>query len=162
MHCSPLTTYRMASTVVSCPGKVLFAGGYLVLDRAHKGFVVSTPSRFYTVVQEQPASTQDGPAGSAGGQGFEVRVVSPQFDDGEWSYRATRTAAEWTVDEVAIDGSSPNTFVHLSVRAALQVASALRPDASFRSLEVTVVGSNDFYSQDRAVRRAFSYSRAHS
>ncbi|GAA6009539.1 phosphomevalonate kinase [Rhodotorula paludigena] len=139
----------MASTVVSCPGKVLFAGGYLVLDRAHKGFVVSTPSRFYTVVQDQPASVQDGSAGSTGADGFEVRVVSPQFDDGEWSYRATRTAAEWTVDEVAVDGSSPNTFVHLSVRAALQVASALRPDASFRSLEVTVVGSNDFYSQDR-------------
>lgn len=39
----------------------------------------------------------------------------------------------------------------LSVRAALQVASAVKPSASFRSLEVTIVGSNDFYSQSRTV-----------
>ena len=42
--------------------------------------------------------------------------------------------------------------MHLSVRAALQVASALNPSASFRPLEVTIVGSNDFYSQSRTVR----------
>lgn len=40
------------STVVSCPGKVFLAGGYLVLDRQHQGFVVATPSRFFTVVKE--------------------------------------------------------------------------------------------------------------
>ncbi|KAJ6625633.1 phosphomevalonate kinase [Mycena sp. CBHHK59/15] len=38
----------MDATVVSSPGKVLVAGGYLVLDRAYSGVVVSTSSRFYT------------------------------------------------------------------------------------------------------------------
>lgn len=47
--------------------------------------------------------------------------------------------------------SSTNTFVHLSVQAALQVASALSPSATFGPLEVTIVGSNDFYSQSRSV-----------
>ncbi|GAA6054302.1 hypothetical protein JCM3770_001423 [Rhodotorula araucariae] len=129
------------STVVSCPGKVFFAGGYLVLDRAHQGFVVATPSRFYTVVQAQDGHrTEDG---------FEIRVVSPQFDDGLWLYEARRVDGEWTLDEVKREGSSSNPFVFLSIRATLQVASALNPSATFGPLEVTIVGSNDFYSQSR-------------
>ncbi|BGO92657.1 hypothetical protein NBRC10512_008186 [Rhodotorula toruloides] len=131
-------------TVVSCPGKVLVAGGYLVLDRQHQGFVSATPSRFYTVVQ-------DAGEASAGVERFAITVVSPQFDDGRWEYEAHRDDGEWVVDAVEGEGSSSNTFVHLSIQAALQVASALEPAATFGPLEVTIVGSNDFYSQSRSV-----------
>ncbi|BGP33337.1 phosphomevalonate kinase [Rhodotorula toruloides] len=130
-------------TVVSCPGKVLVAGGYLVLDRQHQGFVSATPSRFYTVVQ-------DGGKADAGVERFSIAVVSPQFDQGRWEYKARREDGEWIVDAVVRDGSSSNTFVHLSVQAALQLASALNPSATFGPLEVTIVGSNDFYSQSRS------------
>ncbi|GAA5846388.1 hypothetical protein JCM9279_001354 [Rhodotorula babjevae] len=140
------TTDQRAPTVVSCPGKVFLAGGYLVLDRAHQGYVVATPSRFFTVVNEVQ---QGEPGAAAGGADFGIEVVSPQFDDGRWRYEARRADGEWTVDEDKSQGSASNSFVHLSVRAALQVASALNPSASFRPLEVTIVGSNDFYSQSR-------------
>jgi hypothetical protein len=63
----------MATTCVSAPGKVLLAGGYLVLDRAHAGVVVSTSARFYTAIR----------SGSGAGT---VRVRSPQFEGGEWVY----------------------------------------------------------------------------
>jgi phosphomevalonate kinase len=160
------------ATVVSCPGKVLLAGGYLVLDRAHDGLVVATPSRFYTVVREdesqEPVQTEQEAQDS-----FRVWVSSPQFDDGEWEYEAKKTDGEWVVTAVQKEGfvrlfetistvdllipaffsrSSSNTFVHLSVQATLQVATALSPSASHRSLAVTIVGSNDFYSQSRTVR----------
>ncbi|BGP17625.1 hypothetical protein JCM10213_001276 [Rhodosporidiobolus nylandii] len=134
------------ATVVSCPGKVLLAGGYLVLDPKHNGFVISTPSRFYTVVQDRQGE-QDG-TGEAE-ERFRVRVTSPQFDDGLWEYEATKADGEWVVTAVQAEGASSNTFVHLSVQASLQVAAALAPSASFRSLDVTIVGSNDFYSQSR-------------
>jgi phosphomevalonate kinase len=64
----------MEATVVSSPGKVLIAGGYLVLDRVYAGVVVSTSSRFYTVVQT-----------SASGDGL-ITVRSPQFLSATWVY----------------------------------------------------------------------------
>jgi len=63
-------------TVVSAPGKVLVAGGYLVLDPAYSGIVVSTSSRFYTVIQR---------SSNAG----EIQVRSPQFNAATWKYATT-------------------------------------------------------------------------
>ena len=71
----------MPTTLVSSPGKVLVAGGYLVLDPKYSGVVVSTSSRFYTVIDtisEPPAPGQDGP--------IQIRVRSPQFLDATWVY----------------------------------------------------------------------------
>lgn len=62
------------ATVVSSPGKVLAAGGYLVLDPAYSGVVISTSSRFYAVVQD--LSRVD-----------EIQVRSPQFTDAVWNYQ---------------------------------------------------------------------------
>ena len=93
------------STVVSCPGKVFLAGGYLVLDRQHQGFVVATPSRFFTVVKEAPHHAPGAPAQGAGEEDrFEVAVVSPQFDDGRWRYEARRVQGEWVVEEQKQEG----------------------------------------------------------
>ncbi|GAA5961348.1 hypothetical protein JCM3765_004382 [Sporobolomyces pararoseus] len=142
---------RAEPVVVSCPGKVLVAGGYLVLDRNHKGFVISTPSRFYTVVQEQNSSESDQSSFSDSQteeRKVKLSVKSPQFDDGVWEYEATRRDGEWHVAEVGSQGSS-NSFVHLSLQSTLQVATALSPSSKINDLLITIVGSNDFYSQSR-------------
>lgn len=60
---------------MSASGKVLIAGGYLVLDPKYSGVVVSTSSRFYTVVQTL-----------ASGKANLVIVKSPQFKEALWSY----------------------------------------------------------------------------
>ena len=68
-------------TVVSSPGKVLLAGGYLVLDPKYSGIVVSTSSRFYTVVEDgvrDGARESDSP--------IQIRVRSPQFVSATWIY----------------------------------------------------------------------------
>ncbi|GAA5962554.1 hypothetical protein JCM21900_003675 [Sporobolomyces salmonicolor] len=139
----------MVTSVVSCPGKVLLAGGYLVLDRQHQGFVVSTPSRFFTVVDD---ITQEGNAGDHQAADGRIRLTvrSPQFEDGLWEYEAVQEEGEWTVKEHKKEGGSSNSFVHLSLQATLQLASALSPSTPFRSLDITIVGSNDFYSQSRS------------
>lgn len=66
------------------------AGGYLVLDPAYSGIVVSTSSRFYTVVQEDVTS---------GGAG-EIQIRSPQFLDASWKYSA-KVGERVTVDQIA-------------------------------------------------------------
>lgn len=60
-------------TTVSAPGKVLIAGGYLVLDQQYSGLVVAATSRFYTVIK-------------AGQRKNLVRVRSPQFVNANWAY----------------------------------------------------------------------------
>ena len=65
------------AVIVSAPGKVLVAGGYLVLDQKYSGVVVSTSSRFYTVIQHLEGLKS---------RKREIYVKSPQFDGAEWFY----------------------------------------------------------------------------
>lgn len=74
-------------TVVSSPGKVLIAGGYLVLDPKYSGIVVSTSSRFYTAVQAYPGSAN------------RIRVRSPQFVNAIWEYSVTAAGASVVVED---------------------------------------------------------------
>lgn len=83
----------MEEIVVSAPGKVLIAGGYLVLDPAYSGVVISTTSKFYTVIRSlksgstTPAAPAAPPAPAAPAAPLPlVRVRSPQFVNAEWRY----------------------------------------------------------------------------
>ncbi|TFY59322.1 hypothetical protein EVG20_g7832 [Dentipellis fragilis] len=130
----------MAATVVSAPGKVLLAGGYLVLDPAYSGVVVSTSSRFYTVVQP-----------GASGQ---IRVRSPQFVDGLWTYAVAQEAGRVLVTPA---DNAKNKFVHLAIQKTFALAYELKGPEEFTQhlgagLDITIAGDNDFYSQQDQVR----------
>jgi phosphomevalonate kinase len=60
---------------VSAPGKVLLAGGYLVLDRAYTGLVFGLSARIHVVVQD-----------AVDHEANEIVVQSPQFREAEWRY----------------------------------------------------------------------------
>jgi len=66
------------TVAVSAPGKVLLAGGYLVLDRAYNGLVFGLDARIHIVIQDIP--TRNGVTLS------EITVQSPQFLDAVWEY----------------------------------------------------------------------------
>lgn len=66
------------TTAVSAPGKVLLAGGYLVLDRAYNGLVFGLSARI-NVVAEQIHTSE-------GVQLSEIVVESPQFLEAQWRY----------------------------------------------------------------------------
>lgn len=148
----------MSSTVVSAPGKVLAAGGYLVLDPAYSGVVISTSSRFYTIVRENPFASA-----------ATIRVRSPQFVSATWLYNVTFSSTveiEPAEEKSAFDflihiarspylsarSTSANKFVHLALQSTLVLAvqiiglDAVRKGLS-TPLDVTIVGDNDFYSQ---------------
>jgi phosphomevalonate kinase len=63
----------------SAPGKVLLAGGYLVLDRAHTGLVFGLDARIHVHVQELATSY-------TGVCLQKIIVRSPQFPGAEWRY----------------------------------------------------------------------------
>ena len=62
-------------TAISAPGKVLLAGGYLVVDRDYQGLVFGLSARINVVVRDHKGS----PNGT-------VTVHSPQFDGAVWDY----------------------------------------------------------------------------
>ncbi|KAL1673938.1 ribosomal protein S5 domain 2-type protein [Schizophyllum commune] len=134
-------TAPASPTIVSAPGKVLIAGGYLVLDPAYSGVVVSTSSRFYTVVRD----AEDVGKGK-------IRVRSPQFTNATWEYSVTKTEDEKLSVEASADNSSKNKFVQLALeKTAALAAEKLGVDTVSKALEagtdIAIVGDNDFYSQ---------------
>ena len=68
----------MSPVTVSAPGKVLLAGGYLVLDRKYNGLVFGLDARIHVSVS---------PVESTSGVSFsEITVESPQFREAVWRY----------------------------------------------------------------------------
>jgi len=153
----------MATTIVSAPGKVLLAGGYLVLDPAYSGLVVATSSRFYCVVRPASPSTSSG-----------ITVRAGQFpaESSIWTYSLTPTDNGL---EVSANGEGRNKFVEITLRNAVQVIvetvaareGATAGDAARKvlegidgGLEVIVLADNDFYSQRDQVSPADDHKQA--
>ena len=67
---------------VSAPGKVLFSGGYLVLDREHTGLVFGLDARIHVHIQCLKSSD---PSPAA-----QLEVCSPQFLKAKWAYTYQR------------------------------------------------------------------------
>ncbi|KIY50362.1 phosphomevalonate kinase [Fistulina hepatica ATCC 64428] len=125
--------------VVSAPGKVLIAGGYLVLDPAYSGLVVSTSSRFYTVIRAETSTTS------------RICVRSPQFTNATWDYNVSSVAAQVTV-EPSPENASKNKFVHLALQKTITLAVEVKGASSVKDIlskgtDIAIVGGNDFYSQ---------------
>ena len=62
------------TTAVSAPGKVLIAGGYLVLDPKYTGLVFGLSARIHVLVKDSESEKA------------EIGVESPQFQQAQWQY----------------------------------------------------------------------------
>ena len=91
-------------TAASAPGKVLLAGGYLVLDRAYTGLVFGLDARIHVVVE--PLQTSEGVTLS------EIIVRSPQFRAAEWRYSYRKVEDEGGVEVVQLKGSAMSPSTH--------------------------------------------------
>ncbi|KAF8893327.1 phosphomevalonate kinase [Infundibulicybe gibba] len=126
------------ATVVSSPGKVLIAGGYLVLDPLYSGTIVSTSSRFYAVVRDNAAVSN------------RVQVWSPQFIEAKWEY-SIQFGTSISVDP-APENESKNKFVQLAIQSTLTLAMEMKglphvKTTLSKGIDIAMVGDNDFYSQ---------------
>ncbi|KAL7752635.1 phosphomevalonate kinase [Sorochytrium milnesiophthora] len=148
----------MSAVAVSAPGKVLIAGGYLVLDRQYAGTVVATDSRFYCIVQQVPGT-------HTSSTGFiNITVRSPQFEDPDRRY-----SLAWDADVMPkiTALSEPNPYIDNAVRLSLVYAAGMLGIDAFAAvlrlgdLVLTVLGDNDFYSQrEELAARSLSPSSA--
>lgn len=135
------------TVTISCPGKVLIAGGYLVLERPNVGVTIAGTSRFFTTIHffEQPVVTGDD-------KSFSIHVSSPQFyEEYKYKYDIENNSL------LAFPGSPGNTFVEKCLYMTLafikhfigieQYEASLKILAKRGHLGIKLRADNDFYSQ---------------
>lgn len=127
----------MSAITFSAPGKILLTGGYLVLDPAYSGLVLSLSARIYVKVG-QSRSTQTS----------QIFVKSPQFLNATWSFSILDAVVK------ANDPETDNPFVREAIQTVL-VYLDLATDAT--SLEITIYADNQYYSLPKTQKR-FSQS----
>lgn len=84
------------STAVSAPGKVLLAGGYLVLDRGYTGLVFGLNARIHVIIKDVNTSP--------GVELSEIQVKSPQFQLAQWNYGYRLTDNNGGVEVTQLQG----------------------------------------------------------
>lgn len=144
----PMSTQAQESTLVSSPGKVLLAGGYLVLSPAYPGLAIGTDSRFYSLVRSGTNTNAVVP----------IRIHSPQFTDAQWTFHLNTDTWGLTLSKQSAEspfaGKSP--FLCLSLIYSLAIALQKRDAADVkrrlaRGLDIWILADNDFYSQRKGV-----------
>lgn len=81
---------------VSAPGKVLFTGGFLVLDRKHTGLVIGLDARIHVRIEDWkvPESENDEAPST------KILVQSPQFRDAKWLYSISAASDLVSVEQI--------------------------------------------------------------
>jgi phosphomevalonate kinase len=143
------------TTLVSAPGKVLLAGGFLVLDPQYFGIVISTSARFYTLIRPLPTSSSD--SGS-----IRIKVQAAQFPKEEsiWGYDLSLSAGIEL--KPCSEKDEGNKFVQLTIDCALRYALEVVGEEGVRKglgsgVEIVVLADNDFYSQSDKVSLLFLF-----
>ncbi|OAA47677.1 phosphomevalonate kinase [Metarhizium rileyi] len=130
------------TVAVSAPGKVLLAGGYLVLDRKHTGLVFGLSARINVVAGEIHTSQ--------GVQLNEVMVDSPQFIDAQWRYGYHLAPEGGGIKVTQLQVGSvicKNVFVETTLSYVLTYISGRLPDPRLDPARVIILADNDYYSQ---------------
>ncbi|TGZ85031.1 Phosphomevalonate kinase [Ascodesmis nigricans] len=136
---STTATATVTPTAASAPGKVLLAGGYLVLDPAYTGLVFALSARIHCVSSVNPD-----------GQADTITVRSPQFTkEQEWVYRISGTESDAGTAVEQLSGS-PNPFIQ---KAILYILTYLSITTLHSPLKITILADNDYYSQPPTTTR---------
>ncbi|KAL6708475.1 phosphomevalonate kinase [Coniothyrium glycines] len=135
----------LTPTAVSCPAKVLVAGGYLVLDRDYTGLVFGLDARIHTVVE--PIKTRPGVSIS------EIIVTSPQFREAIWEYgyRSQTDDAGIKVTQLSVGHeqsipASKNPFIETALTYALSYIEKLQPGQRIASSSIRILADQAYYS----------------
>ncbi|PNS18375.1 hypothetical protein CAC42_6192 [Sphaceloma murrayae] len=147
---------QSASVAVSAPGKVLLAGGYLVLDRNYTGLVFGLNARIHVTVS--PVRTSPGVILS------EIIVQSPQFLDAIWEYgyRLCPGKGGMQVTELRADADirlKRNIFIETALSYTLSYITSLSPTL-IPSVSITILADNAYYSTPSTTSRFHTFSTA--
>ncbi|KFA67725.1 hypothetical protein S40285_00930 [Stachybotrys chlorohalonatus IBT 40285] len=133
------------TVAASAPGKVLLAGGYLVLDRGYTGAVFGLSARINVITSE----IQTGPGVDLN----EIIVESPQFIDAQWryGYHLAPEGGGIKVTQLQVGSKiSRNPFVETTLSYTLSYIDRTASSQSSHSLtsaRLVILADNDYYSR---------------
>ncbi|CAE7012214.1 hypothetical protein CFE70_002194 [Pyrenophora teres f. teres 0-1] len=135
----------LGPTAVSCPAKVLVAGGYLVLDREYTGLVFGLDARIHTVVE--PIKTR------AGVTINEILVTSPQFREAIWEYgyRSQSEDGGIAITQLSVGHeqsitATRNPFIETALTYALTYIHSLLPKTLIQPSSIRILADQAYYS----------------
>ncbi|KAF1995869.1 Phosphomevalonate kinase [Amniculicola lignicola CBS 123094] len=140
---SSTTTPLFEAKAASAPGKVLLAGGYLVLDRGYNGLVFGLNARIHVCVE--PIRMKSGVTLS------EIIVRSPQFKSANWEYGYRLTEGDGGVSVTQLQAShdipiSRNPFVETALSYALTYITTHLPHSTISPSSITILAASPYYS----------------
>lgn len=136
-----------ATVAVSAPGKVLLAGGFLVLERAYTGLVLGLSARINVIAGDVTSEP--------GVELYEIVVSSPQFLDAQWryGYHHAEDGGGVKVTQLQVGSTiTPNRFVETTLSYALTYIDAVvsssskQPHHNIASSRLVILADNDYYS----------------
>ncbi|KAM3435627.1 hypothetical protein MY4824_004804 [Beauveria thailandica] len=141
-----MSTAAHPNVAISAPGKVLLAGGYLVLDRKYTGLVFGLDARINVVASQVHPR--------AGVQLNEIAVDSPQFLEAHWryGYHLAPEGGGIKVTQLQVgDQLRANPFVETTLSYALTYAHTVAGDGHApSSSRLIILADNAYYSQPPA------------
>ncbi|EMR08064.1 phosphomevalonate kinase [Pneumocystis murina B123] len=120
-------------TVVSAPGKVLLAGGYLILEQENEGFVLTLSARMVCIVEDQEKK----------GEFPEIRVCCKQFKQPDYFFRVIFGENE-EVSEIQEINRARNLHIYYALIYSLFYCNP----SKMQDLYITILADNDYYSQN--------------
>ncbi|TQV98692.1 hypothetical protein V2A60_007599 [Cordyceps javanica] len=142
-----MSTVTHPNVAISAPGKVLLAGGYLVLDRKYTGLVFGLSARINVIAGQIHSS--------AGVQLNEIVVDSPQFLEAQWryGYHLAPEGGGIKVTQLQVgDQIRANPFVETTLSYALTYVNTVAQDRhALSSSRLIILADNDYYSQSAVV-----------
>ncbi|KTW26125.1 phosphomevalonate kinase [Pneumocystis carinii B80] len=119
-------------TVVSAPGKVLLAGGYLILEQENEGFVLTLSARMVCIVEDRERK----------GEYAEIRVCCKQFKQLDYFFRVI-FGENGEILEVQENNGSRNSHIYYALIYSLFYCNPY----NMQDLYITILADNDYYSQ---------------
>lgn len=132
-------------SAVSAPGKVLIAGGYLILDPEQIGLVIALSARIYIVIEEDDEIQAE--------NGAVITVTSPQFLNAQWKYKVITSTEGLRIENLyptlrcALTYFSTPESSNDYVRITISYVLAYLQLSSIPNLKITILADNDYYSQ---------------
>ncbi|AET40627.1 phosphomevalonate kinase Ecym_6245 [Eremothecium cymbalariae DBVPG len=129
----------------SVPGKVLLAGGYLILKSKYQAYVVALSSRMHAVVYQERNTATDGK--------FKVTVTSSQFNNDQWIY-SLDPSNNYALSEAS---GRKNPFVEKTI---INVFVLFSPKvAEYGHIFVNIFSDSGYHSQNDSIERSNGYKR---
>ncbi|KAI9730397.1 MAG: phosphomevalonate kinase [Cirrosporium novae-zelandiae] len=126
---------------VSTPGKVLLAGGYLILDRKHTGLVFALNARMHVIIKEQENSPSSATP--------QITVLSPQFVGAEWQYNVDGVVA---VPFSHAASTARNPFVETTITYTLAYLQTHNISIGSTPIQITILADDGYYTQSQSTK----------